>query len=114
MSIHDLEILYGDMLAGSMSAAIKWMRHPQVCVSLPKEVVDLIELEISARNDEIASLKKELNSLKKIECQRRENFNQAFGANYSTEKANLMNLPMNPNDLGGDWSSLGMRRSGDF
>ena len=53
-------------------------------------------------------------ALKNIERQRWERANQAFGTNYSTEKANLMNLPLNPNDLGGDWSDLGMRRSGDF
>ena len=56
--------LYQDAMAGSIYAAIAWMRHPQVC-TMPKEIIGLIELEINARNDAIEALKKENEALKK-------------------------------------------------
>lgn len=56
----DLDDLYQDAMDGSIYAAIAWMRHPQVCITLPKEIIGLIELEVNARNDAIEALKKEL------------------------------------------------------
>ena len=74
-----LDDLYQDAMAGSIYAAIAWMRHPQVSTTLPKEIIDLIELEINARNDAIEALKKENEALKKIERRRWENVNKTFG-----------------------------------
>ena len=104
----DIGDLYQDAMAGAIYAAIAWIRHPLVCPSLPKEIVDLIELETDARNDAIEALKKENEALKKRERDRWENVNETFGTAYLTERANKwMNLPMNVDDFG-------TRRPGDF
>ena len=52
------------MISGSIYAAIAWMRQPQVCMLQPEELADLIELEINARNDEIAGLRAEVGKLR--------------------------------------------------
>ena len=61
---------------------------------------------------ELAMLRKENEALKKRERDRWENADSAFGK--SPNRAEFMNLPMNPNDMGVDWSSIGTRRPGDF
>lgn len=68
--------------------------------------------ELVVLRQEVAMLRVENELLKKRERDRWENADSAFGKNPS--RAEFMNLPMNPNDMGGDWSSLGTRRPGDF
>ena len=71
-------------------------------------VAGIDDSELVALRQEVASLRKENETLKKIERQRWENVNKTLGTAYSTEQANeWMNLPMNINDFG-------TRRPGDF
>ena len=70
------------------------------CAILPPIAI-IDDSEIVALCTEVAMLRKEIEAMKKIERQRWENVNKTFGTAYSTEQANeLMNLPMNVNDLG--------------
>ena len=69
-------------------------------------VAGIDDSELAALRAEVAKLRKENEALKKIERQRWENVNQAFGTNYSTSRE-YMGLPINMNDFG-------TRRPGDF
>lgn len=74
-------------------------RHVFECATLPP-IAGINDSELVALRAEVVSLRKENESLKKIERRRWENVNKTFGTSYSTVSDQWQNMPMNMEDLG--------------